>query len=178
MKAARHPQGYAAVKLLVGYGADVTAMTSERHDHRTVLHYAVLSGNADIVRLLLNHGANVTFPPEFQKPTPLDFAILRGNVDMVRLLLDAGADVNAGSPIIGLPLHIALSEKVRKLFTAVSLSLSTLLLCLQLHHKTYTQTHIRTCILRIVLLFFSSFRLKIGARSSRYFWIVDRIRMG
>lgn len=112
MKAARHPQGYAAVKLLVGYGADVTAMTSERHDHRTVLHYAVLSGNVDIVRLLLNHGANVKFPPEFQKPTPLDFAILRGNVDMVRLLLDAGADVNSGSPIIGLPLHIALSEKV------------------------------------------------------------------
>ena len=52
------------------------------------------------------------FPPELQKPTPLDFAILRANVDMARILLDAGADVNSGSPIIGLPLHIALSEKV------------------------------------------------------------------
>ena len=108
---------------------------TERHDHRTVLHYAVLSGNIDIVRLLLHHGANVRFPSDFQKPTPLDFAILRGNVEMVKLLIDSGADVstlsflisnliitesyiifviqvNVGSPIIGLPLHIALSEKV------------------------------------------------------------------
>lgn len=73
------------------------------------------------------------FPAEFQKPTPLDFAILRGNVEMVKLLIHSGADVsslnesvqnngkfiflnifkvNVGSPIIGLPLHIALSEKV------------------------------------------------------------------
>ncbi|XP_054163156.1 ankyrin-1-like [Oppia nitens] len=112
MKACRHPQGYAAAKILLHYGADPNAMTSERHDHRTVLHYAVLSGNIDIVRLLLHHTANVRFPSEFQKPTPLDFAILRGNVEMVKLLINAGADVNVGSPIIGLPLHIALSEKV------------------------------------------------------------------
>ena len=112
MKACRHPQGYAAAKMLISYGADVNAMTTERHDHRTVLHYAVLSGNVGIVNMLLSYGANVRFPAEFQKPTPIDFAILRSNVEMVKLLLDAGADVNAGSPIIGLPLHIALSEKV------------------------------------------------------------------
>lgn len=112
MKACRHPQGYAAAKLLINYGADVNAMTNERHDFRTVIHYAVLSGNVDIVKQLINHGSNVKFPPEFQKPTPLDFAILRGNVEMVKILMDAGADVNCGSPIIGLPLHIALSEKV------------------------------------------------------------------
>ncbi|RWS27636.1 Ankyrin repeat domain-containing protein 50-like protein [Leptotrombidium deliense] len=112
MKACRHPQGYAAAKMLIGYGADPNAMTSERHDFRTVLHYAVLSSNVDIVRLVLNHGANVQYPPELQKPTPLDFAILRGNLEMIKLLLDNGANVNHGSPIIGLPLHIALSEKV------------------------------------------------------------------
>ncbi|XP_074594547.1 uncharacterized protein LOC141849929 [Brevipalpus obovatus] len=112
MKACRHPQGYAAAKLLISYGADVNAMTSERHDFRNVLHYAVLSGNIDIVRLLLNNGASVHFPPELQKPTPLDFTILRGNLDMIKLLVDNGANVNVGSPIIGLPLHIALSEKM------------------------------------------------------------------
>lgn len=112
MKACRHPQGYAAAKMLISYGADVNAMTTERHDFRTVLHYAVLSGNVGIVNMLISYGANVRFPAEFQKPTPLDFAILRSNIEMVRLLLDAGADVNSGSPIIGLPLHIALSEKV------------------------------------------------------------------
>ncbi|RWS07427.1 Ankyrin repeat domain-containing protein 50-like protein [Dinothrombium tinctorium] len=112
MKACRHPQGYAAAKMLIGYGADPNAMTSERHDYRTVLHYAVLSSNVDTVRLVLNHGASVEYPPELQKPTPLDFAILRGNLEMIRLLLDNGANVNNGSPIIGLPLHIALSEKI------------------------------------------------------------------
>lgn len=112
MKACRHPQGYAAAKMLISYGADVNSMTSERHDFRNVLHYAVLSGNVDIVRLLLNHGASLHFPPELQKPTPLDFAILRGNIEMIKLLVNHGADVNTGSPIIGLPLHIVLSEKV------------------------------------------------------------------
>lgn len=116
MKACRHPQGYAAAKLLISYGADVNAMTGERLDFRTVLHYAVLSGNTGTVKLLIQHGADVNFPPELQKPTPLDFAILRGKVDMVQLLLDAGANVNTGSPIIGLPLHIALSEKVSEAF--------------------------------------------------------------
>lgn len=112
MKACRHPQGLPAAQLLIKYGGDVNAMTSERHDNRTVLHYAVLSGNMDTVKTLLNHGAIVKFSAEYLKPSPLDFAILRGNADMVRLLIDFGADVNSGSPIIGCPLHIALSEKV------------------------------------------------------------------
>ncbi|UYV61834.1 hypothetical protein LAZ67_1006781 [Cordylochernes scorpioides] len=112
MKAARHPEGLPAVKLLVGYGADVNAATSERHDRRTVLHYAVLSGNLDTVYLLLKKGANVNFPSDYGKPTPLDFAVLRGHVELVNILISAGANVNAGSPIIGCPLHIALSEKV------------------------------------------------------------------
>ncbi|KAJ6215941.1 hypothetical protein RDWZM_010441 [Blomia tropicalis] len=114
MKACRHPQGYAAAKILIHYGADVNAITSERHDYRSVLHYAVLSNNIDIVRLLLHHGANARyiFPTaSAQKPTPLDFALLSGNVEMVKLLINAGADVNVGSPIIGRPLHIVLSEK-------------------------------------------------------------------
>lgn len=112
MKACRHPQGLQAAKLLIDYGADVNAMTPERHDNRTVLHYAVLSGNIETVKLVLNQGARVVFPADYQKPTPLDFAILRDNVEMVKLLIDSGADVNTGSPIIGCPLHIALSEKV------------------------------------------------------------------
>lgn len=91
------------------------------------MHYAVLSHNIDIVRLLLHHGANARyiFPsPAAQKPTPLDFAILSGNVEMVKLLIDAGADVNVGSPIIGRPLHIVLSEKVCALAFASRLNLA------------------------------------------------------
>ncbi|KFM83067.1 Ankyrin repeat domain-containing protein 50, partial [Stegodyphus mimosarum] len=112
MKACRHPQGLLAAKILIKFGADVNDMTSERHDNRTVLHYAVLSGNMDTVKLLLRHGAVVRFSADYMKPSPLDFAILRGNPEMVKLLIESGADVNMGSPIIGCPLHIALSEKV------------------------------------------------------------------
>lgn len=112
MKACRHPQGLHSAQILIKYGADVNAMTPERHDNRTVLHYAVLSGNMDTVKLLLKHGAVVKFSSDYLKPSPLDFAILRGNPEMAKLLIDSGADVNVGSPIIGCPLHIALSEKV------------------------------------------------------------------
>ncbi|GBM70702.1 Ankyrin-1 [Araneus ventricosus] len=112
MKACRHPDGLESSQILIKYGANVNDMTPERHDNRTVLHYAVLSGNMNTVKLLLKHGAVVKFGPDYLKPSPLDFAILRGNPEMVKLLIDSGADVNLGSPIIGCPLHIALSEKV------------------------------------------------------------------
>ncbi|GIY07919.1 ankyrin-1 [Caerostris darwini] len=112
MKACRHPQGLESAQILIKHGANVNDMTPERHDNRTVLHYAVLSGNMDTVKLLLKHGAVVKFAADYMKPSPLDFAILRGNPDMAKLLIDSGADVNMGSPIIGCPLHIALSEKV------------------------------------------------------------------
>jgi ankyrin repeat protein len=112
MKACRHPEGLESALLLISYGADVKAMTSERHDFRTVLHYAVLSGNKQIVNLLLKQGAPVNFPSDYRKPTPLDFAILKGNTEMVKQLLEAGADVNANSPLIGSPLHIACSDNI------------------------------------------------------------------
>lgn len=113
MKAARHPHGLEAVQLLLKHGANVNAMAPDRHDRRTVLHYAVLSGNLSIVRLLLDNGAKARMESGYRHPSPLDFAILRGDLAAVRMLLDAGADVNAGSPIVGSPLHLALSERCR-----------------------------------------------------------------
>ena len=76
--------------LLLSFGADVNAMTDARHDYRTVLHYAVLSGNLATVNLLLKQGASVNYPPDYQKPTPLDLAILKGDIDLVKMLLSAG----------------------------------------------------------------------------------------
>lgn len=79
-----------SVLLLLSYGADVNAVTDSRHDHRTVLHYAVLSGNLDIVYLLLKQGGQVNYDQDYQKPTVLDLAILRGDPDLVKMLLNAG----------------------------------------------------------------------------------------
>ncbi|XP_075219041.1 ankyrin repeat and SOCS box protein 16-like [Lycorma delicatula] len=110
MKAARLPQGMDSVLLLLSYGADVNAMTDTRHDYRTVLHYAVLSGNLATVNLLLKQGAAVNYPPGINKPTPLDLAILRGDPQLVEMLIVAGANVNSSSPIIGTPLHVVCAD--------------------------------------------------------------------
>nr|XP_053628588.1 ankyrin-2-like [Cherax quadricarinatus] len=80
--------------------------------NRSVLHYAVLSGSVPIVNLLLKQGARVNFEPEYNKPTPLDLAILKGDVEMVRLIIEHDPNLDASSPIIGSPLHMACSEGI------------------------------------------------------------------
>ncbi|XP_071529684.1 ankyrin repeat domain-containing protein 61-like isoform X1 [Panulirus ornatus] len=104
--------GLEAVLLLISFGANVNARTEARHDFRSVLHYAVLSGSVAIVNLLLKQGARVIFEPSYNKPTPLDLAILKGDVEMVRLILEHNPNLDASSPIIGSPLHMACSEGI------------------------------------------------------------------
>lgn len=92
MKAVRQPQGMEAVLLLLKYGADVNAMADERHDYRTVLHYAVLSGNLQIVNLIVKQGALLNYEDGYDlgKPSPLDLAILKGDPRIVELLIRSG----------------------------------------------------------------------------------------
>ena len=65
----------------------------ERDAHgRTALHYAVLGGHVEVVRLLLERGA----PPEardIRGYTPL--ALIQGSAEIAQLLLAHGADPNA-----------------------------------------------------------------------------------
>lgn len=52
MRAARSSNGMDAVLLLLKYGADVNAMADARNDYRTILHYAILSGEIfEFIRL-------------------------------------------------------------------------------------------------------------------------------
>lgn len=115
MRAARHSHGTEQVLLLLSYGADINAMADARNDYRTVLHYAVLSGNVMLVHLLLKQGARVDQLPPFpeaDRPSPLDLAILRGDPGLVRVLLEQGARVNRSSPVIGTPLHVACADNI------------------------------------------------------------------
>jgi ankyrin repeat protein len=59
----------------------------------TLLHWAVQEGHEEIVRLLVENGANVNVVVH-KYITPLFNAAGSGNLEMVRLLVDLGADVN------------------------------------------------------------------------------------
>lgn len=77
----------------------------------TPLIFAVESGRADVVRLLLDHGADLhqtkrhggRFGDEYRGPTALAIAVGRGDLPIVELLLARGASVTDVTPVEGLP---------------------------------------------------------------------------
>jgi ankyrin repeat protein len=130
----------AVAKLLLGQGAEVTiraaiALADAPRIHELVsadprllrqtgrngglLTLAVNHGHLEIVRLLLDLGADVderTMLQELEEPTlswgmPLWYAALAGNFDITKLLLDRGADPNANVYASGWPLRNAWNHK-------------------------------------------------------------------
>lgn len=61
---------------------------------RTLLHWASVGGNKDLVELLLEHGADPDCSDETGW-TPVMCAACAGRLDAVRLLVGRGADANA-----------------------------------------------------------------------------------
>jgi hypothetical protein len=59
------------------------------------LHHSVQAGQKDIVRFLLNNGADCNITTrDFGRKTPLQEAVFNADEEIVKLLLDHGADVN------------------------------------------------------------------------------------
>jgi len=56
---------------------------------------AAYDGNADVVRQLIEAGADVNYRQRHDTPTPIHWAAKQGHADVVRLLIEAGADVSA-----------------------------------------------------------------------------------
>lgn len=73
--------------ILLGYHVDTDLRDS---CGRTVLDRAAMIGNAEMVRLLINHGARVD--GDSAGWTPLYLAVHDGHIVVVQLLLEAGAD--------------------------------------------------------------------------------------
>jgi ankyrin repeat protein len=76
-------------KLLIAAGADVNAS----RDTRTVLMNAAEENNVEIVRLLLDAGADVR-PRDHRGLNAMSLAASRGHAEVVRLLLGKGSDAN------------------------------------------------------------------------------------
>ncbi len=62
-------------------------------DGRTLLFYAVLENNLDIVKLLIKEGANLNVKDKLGW-SPLHYAINEHNPEMVKLLITNGAKIN------------------------------------------------------------------------------------
>ncbi|HEY7170346.1 MAG TPA: ankyrin repeat domain-containing protein [Vicinamibacterales bacterium] len=83
-----------AVKSLLAHGAEVNA--KEPVEGQTALMWAISERHADVVRVLVEAGADAR-ARAVSGFTPLLFAARAGDLDSTRLLLDAGADVNEAS---------------------------------------------------------------------------------
>lgn len=81
----------------------------------TLLHAAAVKGDTDLIRELIDKGANVNAQND-DKRTPLRMAIMNGHVDAVKLLLDKGADLNTQDKDGNTPLHQAVMEHNLEIF--------------------------------------------------------------
>ena len=85
-----HPD---TVDALLAAGAEVSAPSRETMK-LTPLASALATGQNQIARTLIDHGANVNAKGD-NDITPLHTAAARGNIDAAKMLLENGADINA-----------------------------------------------------------------------------------
>ncbi|KAL2837355.1 ankyrin repeat-containing domain protein [Aspergillus pseudoustus] len=64
--------------------------------HPTALHSAIQSGNLSLVKLFVEHGADIHIKDSFHGP-PLEYAASLAELRIVRYLLALGADINTNS---------------------------------------------------------------------------------
>jgi ankyrin repeat protein len=92
------------VKILIKYSND--NCTSDDGYRYTPLTYAAEYGHVEVVRVLLEGGANVDRAEAYQH-TALHLVAHKGHLDVCRLLLDWGAKVDHMNVFKSTPLHDA-----------------------------------------------------------------------
>lgn len=85
MRRAASEGNVARVKQLLEAGTDVNA--ANRYGG-TALAFACDRGQVEVVKLLLQHGANPNAQDTFYNATPITWAAMKGHVEISRLLLD------------------------------------------------------------------------------------------
>ena len=94
----------AAVRALIADHGDVNAAQG---DGMTALHWAAQDGDADLVKLLLHAGADVTKTTRLGGYEPLHLAAQTGDAPVIDLLVAAGAKVSAPTTTGATPLMLA-----------------------------------------------------------------------
>lgn len=77
-----------SIKVLLNWGANIDVQ------YGFPLRYAVIKGNVNCVRLLVEHGALTSIKRPEDGQTPLHLAALRNSEPLARLLCKFGADIN------------------------------------------------------------------------------------
>ncbi len=86
----------AMVEILLKAGADANSFQAQG---QTVLMTAARAGNAEAVKALLDHGAEVNAKETWRGQTALMWATAENHPDVVQVLVDHGAEVNAVSSV-------------------------------------------------------------------------------
>ncbi|KMT09008.1 hypothetical protein BVRB_6g137160 isoform A [Beta vulgaris subsp. vulgaris] len=94
------------VKILVENDLDNSSINDKDNHGRTPIHFASISGNVDVLLLLITHGADVNMTNFFGK-TGLHYAAKRGWLPIAKTLVLVGAHVNARDKAGNTPLHNA-----------------------------------------------------------------------
>ena len=93
-----------AIRMLVSTGADVN---EAQGDGMTGLHWAALTGSAEIAAVLIDAGADISAVTRIGGHTPLHVASRAGYAPVVQALLTAGARSNEVTSTGVTPLHFA-----------------------------------------------------------------------
>ena len=113
MKACRNCNGKDVVAFLLDNGANINDKEYRDLIDQTPLIIAAFNGCTDIVRMLLDAGADIGHRND-QGENALITASQEGNIDVVKVLLDAGADKNQPNADGETPLELAIRLKQKK----------------------------------------------------------------
>jgi hypothetical protein len=101
---------FEGARKLVEQGADPEA--KDPATGASVLHYAVMRGNPEILKWLLARGVNVNSRTK-NGTTPLHTAVVYNRYEVAEMLLNGGAEIDAKSASGATPLAIASAAKNR-----------------------------------------------------------------
>jgi len=105
------PEFINSLRDTVGNGQSVVKLLLENSDAEIFesLHNAILEGNFDIARFLIEDGRNVNVKNE-NGSTPLHFAAIQNQIEGATLLIENGADLNIKNAEGQTPLDIAIAQ--------------------------------------------------------------------